>query len=40
MLLQKSHSHASQGVRVNAIASGPVETTFLQERIGFFEKKA
>jgi NAD(P)-dependent dehydrogenase (short-subunit alcohol dehydrogenase family) len=31
---------APKGVRVNAIASGPVETSFLQERMGFSETEA
>lgn len=31
---------ASQGVRVNAVASGPVETDFLQERMGFSSAEA
>jgi NAD(P)-dependent dehydrogenase (short-subunit alcohol dehydrogenase family) len=31
---------APQGVRVNAVASGPVETDFLQERMGFSEAEA
>lgn len=31
---------APQGVRVNAVASGPVETDFLQERMGFSSAEA
>jgi NAD(P)-dependent dehydrogenase (short-subunit alcohol dehydrogenase family) len=31
---------APKGVRVNAVASGPVETDFLQERMGFSESEA
>jgi NAD(P)-dependent dehydrogenase (short-subunit alcohol dehydrogenase family) len=31
---------APQGVRVNAVASGPVETDFLRERMGFSHEEA
>lgn len=31
---------APQGIRVNAVASGPVETEFLQERMGLSEAEA
>ncbi|MBB6093984.1 NAD(P)-dependent dehydrogenase (short-subunit alcohol dehydrogenase family) [Povalibacter uvarum] len=31
---------AAQGVRVNAVAAGPVETEFLQERMGLTEPEA
>jgi NAD(P)-dependent dehydrogenase (short-subunit alcohol dehydrogenase family) len=31
---------APKGVRVNAVAAGPVETAFLQERMGFSEAEA